>query len=90
MDGKIIEKAYREIPNFIIKLGQIFYDAVQEDDNFTSDMAKSILQVFYKCETEKDFEIADGMLIAICGYSFETLLQKIKEKDEEGFQWEWL
>ncbi len=88
MDKETINTAYEEITDFLNKLGETFYDAVQEDDNFTYDMAKGIIKVFNHCDTKEKFEIADAMLIAVCGYSFETLLERIKERDRNGYVWE--
>ncbi|MBD5534552.1 MAG: hypothetical protein HDQ99_02610 [Lachnospiraceae bacterium] len=89
MNKEILNKAYAEINNFRDKLGENFYDAIQEDDNSTYEMAKGIISVFSsQCNTKKDFDIADAMLMAICGYSFETLVERIKELDEMGYQWE--
>ena len=89
MNKETLNKAYAEIDNFRDKFGENFYDAIQEVDNSTYEMAKGIISVFSsQCSTKKDFEIADAMLMAICGYSFETLVERIKKLDEEGFQWE--
>lgn len=89
MNKEILNKAYAEIENFRDKLGENFYDAIQEDDNSTYEMAKGIISIFSsQCNTKNEFEIADAMLIAICGYSFETLVERIKKLDAEGYVWE--
>lgn len=82
-----LNNAYREIENFRDKLGETFYDAVQEDDNYTYEIAKSIIHVFNMCKTERDVEIADKMLIAICGYSIDTLLSRIEEREAIDYDW---
>lgn len=66
----------------IEKLADVTVDAIYEDDNNGYEMAKGILNTFADCETEKEFKIANDMLISICGYSIETLLTKIKEKEQ--------
>ena len=76
-----MNKAYREINDFRYKLGETFYEAFMEEDNSNYEIAKSIICVFDMCETERDVEFADKMLIAICGYSIETLINKIREKE---------
>lgn len=81
MNKDDLNKAYMEIENFRDKLGEVFYDAVQEDDNSTYEMAKSIIAVFDSCETERDFEIADKMLTAICGWCLQTLVDRIVSRD---------
>ena len=83
-----LNEAYREIENFRRKLGETFYDAVQEDDNYTYEMAKGIINVFYICKTERDIEIADKMLVAICGYCLDTLIDRIEERDAIDYYWE--
>lgn len=78
-----LNKAYIEIENFRDKLGEEFDDAYHEDDNNTYETAKSIIHVFDMCETKRDVEFADKMLIAICGYGIDSLLNRIIEKDRE-------
>ena len=51
-------------------------------------MAKGILNTFYECETDRDFQIANHMLMGICGYTAETLLERIEKRESEGFVWE--
>lgn len=88
MNKETLNQAYAEISNFRDKLGENFYDAIQEDDNSTYEMAIGIIDVFSsQCNTKKEFEIADAMLEAVCGYSFETLVERIKELDTEGYVW---
>lgn len=88
MNKEILNKAFEEIEDFADKLGENCYDAILEDDNTTYDIAKGIITVFSNfCNTEKEFEIADLMLIAVCGYGFETLVKRIKELYEEGYVW---
>lgn len=66
----------------IDKLADVTVDAIYEDDNNGYEMTKGILNTFADCETEKEFKIANDMLISICGYSIETLLSKMKEKEQ--------
>lgn len=89
MNKETLNSAYVDIINFRDKLGETFFDAVMEDDNTTYEMAKGIISVFSsQCNTKKEFEVANSMLIAVCGYSFETLVARIKERDEQGYTWE--
>ena len=87
MNRDSLDKAYVEIKNFRDKLGEIFYDAVQEEDNTTYEIAKGIISVFSSCETQKDFDIADSMLTAVCGWNFESFVERIKERDNSGYCW---
>lgn len=88
MNQNTLNEARTKISNFTDKLGENFFDAIMEEDNTTYEMAKSIINVFLECETERDFKIADDMLMAACGYSFQTLVERIEELDEDGYIWE--
>lgn len=88
MKNEMINAAYTEISNFRNKFGENLFAAIMEEDNTTREMAKGIISVFSNCTTKNDFEIADNMLMAICGYNFEELVERIKKLDEDGYQWE--
>lgn len=69
----------------IDKLADVTVPAIYEDNDnnrYGYEIAEDILNTFADCETEKEFKIANDMLISICGYSIETLLTKIKEKEQ--------
>lgn len=85
---EILNNAYMEIENFRSKFGETFNDAYQEDDNYTYEISKSIIGVFDMCETERDVEIADRMLIATCGYCLESLINRIEQRDNDDYEWE--
>lgn len=82
-----LNKAYREIECFRSKLGEVLYDAIQEDDNYIYEIARSVSLVFCRCKTDKEVEIADAMLIAICGYGIQTLISEIEERDANNYNW---
>lgn len=88
VNKEVINKATAEIENFRDKLGEIVLDAIMEDDNSSLDMARGILRTFATCNTQREFEIANDMLTGICGYSFETLVERIRELDREHHCWE--
>lgn len=88
MNKEAINTAYAEIGNFRDKLGETFFDAVMEDDNTTYEMTRGIIGTFGNCQTDREFEIADQMLSGICGYNFESLVERIKERDASGYAWE--
>ncbi len=88
MIKELINTACAEIENFSDKLGENVYDSMQEEDNSTYDMGIDIINIFSnQCTTERDFYLADSMLMAVCGYSFKTLVERIQELDELGFEW---
>jgi hypothetical protein len=84
----LLNNSYGEIDNFRDKLGETFFDTFMEDDNYTYEIAKGIINVFSCCKTESEVEIADKMLIAICGYCLETLINRIKARDKDDWCWE--
>lgn len=88
MNQKSFQIAREKITNFTDKLGENFFDAIMEDDNSTYDMGRGIVSAFSDCRTEREFEVANNMLMATCGYSFETLVERIEELDESGHLWE--
>ena len=62
-------------------LGNAFYEAFMEDDNTFYEIGRSMIRVFDMCETERDVEFADRMLIAVCGYGIKTLMNRIAGED---------
>lgn len=89
MNKETFKQAYDEIYNFREKLGEVVYDAINEEDNYPRDMAKYIIDTFHSCQTEREFNIADEMLTAICGWNFETLVERIRQRDADpDFYWE--
>lgn len=85
MEMNFIEGVINQIQDMddaVDKLADVTVDAIYEDDNSGYEMAKGILNTFADCETEKEYKIANDMLISICGYSIETLLSKMKEKEQ--------
>lgn len=88
MDKNTVYNAHEEITDFTDKFGEVFFDAIMEEDNSSYEMSKSIISVLDSCETEHDMEITDRMLIACCGYTFETLVDRIRERDSNGYLWE--
>lgn len=86
--SKMLNDAYVRIENFRDKLGEVFVDAFMEDDNSSYEISKSVIAVFDNCKTDREFEVADHMLTAVCGYGIETLISKIEELDANGHVWE--
>lgn len=87
MDKKELKRVASRTKDFIPKLGEVLYDAIQEDDNYTCDMAEGVINVINMCSTPEEFSIADAMLIAICGYSIETLVEEIKDRNKKHYHW---
>ena len=83
-----LQEKCQKIDNFTDKLGETFFDAIMEEDNSTYEMARSILRVLQGCETEEQYNIADSMVTAICGYCIDSLIDKIEERDADGYCWE--
>lgn len=71
--NNIIANAEKEIENFEDKLGENFYDAFQEDDNLTIDMARGILHAFSDCKTEREFPMTCvRKILLIISFSFQS------------------
>lgn len=83
-----MDEAYAEIENFRDKLGEMFLDIFNEEDNCTLEMAKGIIAAFEKCETQRDYDIANTMLRGICGFGLDHIIEEIRKRDTEGFVWE--
>ena len=82
-----IENAVEQIQSMdhaIEKLADVTIPAIYNNDNnrYGYEIAEDILNTFSDCETEKEFQIANDMLISICGYPIETLLSKMKEREQ--------
>ena len=83
-----IQKRLDSIENNRDKLGEMIYDCIQEDTNFTTEIGKYVMQDIMDCKTERELEIVNNVLISITGYSIETLIEKINKRDMEGYYWE--
>lgn len=73
-------QAIEQVDNLREELGNAIYDAFQEEDNYPHEIAKHVINTFFMCQTEQEFEIADSMLTAVCGWNFETLINKIQQQ----------
>ena len=82
------EKNSFQIDYFGEKLGETIFNAMTEDEFSSCDLGCKIYKIFDQCETEKEFEIANAMVIAFCGYSMNALIEKIQQQDKEDYQWE--
>lgn len=76
-----------EIQNFKDKLAETVLDAIMEDDNSCYEIARGIWRTFENCQTDREFEIAEQMLIAICGYSLESLIETLNKRDNNEYVW---
>lgn len=72
-----------KIEDFDEVLGNEIYEAFMEDDNYFHEIGRAIGSTFNACTTEREVELVDRMLAAICGWSINTLLNRIEGKDNE-------
>ena len=70
------------------KIGEMFVDEYASEDAGASQIGRMIMRTFRECKTKGEFVAANNILIATCGWSIESLLEKIKERDTEGYEWE--
>lgn len=85
---KDVQDELEKIDNIRDKLGETIYDCIQEDGNFTTDIGKSVLNCILDCNSQNDLDRMDEMLTAISGYSLDSVLNRIAERDESGYIWE--
>ena len=82
-----VKTKIHEIEDIKEKLGETIYDCFEEDDNFTCEIGKSVLSVIENCKTKAEFDSANNMLMALCGYSFNSILNNIEMRDKIGYLW---
>lgn len=76
--NRIKELNERDYGDFEEELGNAVFEAYMEDDNFMCDVGESVISTFNACKTEREMEIADRMLAAICGWGINTLIRRIE------------
>lgn len=84
---QLFNEAYEQIDDFADKLGEIIYDKMF-DENPTTEIGKYVFLTLKECKTDRDFKIANDMLSAICGWNLDSLIEMIRERDEEDYAWE--
>lgn len=76
------------IYNFTDKFGEMMYDKIDSSSNFSGIIGKYTIRAFSHCQTEREFQIADEVLTAICGWNFESLVELINKRDADpNFYW---
>lgn len=87
MDKNAINSASCDITELRNKIGETVWDFINEDDNSTYEIGKCVMAVFANCSSKKEFEAANNMLSAICGYNFESIVEEIKQRDSKCYIW---
>lgn len=82
-DIEIIYKSIIDIPQFENKLAENIFSAINKRDNDRKMVAKDVISVFLNCNTQSKFDVANNMLMSICGYDFRTLVEQIIESDND-------
>ena len=82
-DIEIIYKSIIDIPQFEYKLAENIFSAINKRDNNRKMVAKDVISVFLNCNTQSKFDVANNMLMSICGYDFRTLVEQIIESDND-------
>lgn len=89
MTREELDRVSSEIEDFRDKLGEVIVDALFDDENTSLDIVKSVLGCFDTCQTDREFEIAERMLTAVCSWNMDTLVNTIRERDNDpDFVWE--
>ncbi len=76
------DKMESEIDDFRDLLGEVVYDAFNEDDNSSYEIGRSLVRELRNASALQ-FDFADKMLIAITGYSLESHLERITDRIKE-------
>lgn len=50
-------------------------------------IGENLLFIFQNCETEKEYELANSVLEAICGEKIEKILEIVHERDKNNYEW---
>lgn len=62
------------------EIGKTVRCAFCEDDNFDEDIANSIYNGLLTCETERDLKMFERGIVALCGYSINTILSLTEKR----------
>lgn len=90
-DIEVIYKAIIDIPQFEDKLAESIFSAINKRDNNRKMVAKDVISVFLNCNTQSKFDVANNMLMSICGYDFRTLVEQIVKSDNaDNYEWKFL
>lgn len=84
---KIIDRI-NKIDDFNDKIGEIVYDEINDAGNSTYEIGRSLSYLIRSCETERELDLVDRAVVAICGWSIDTLIDMIEERDKENYVWE--
>lgn len=83
-----VKQHFNNVTSLSNKLGEITYYAVLEEDNFPEKIGEALESLISSCKLERDYDIINKVIVAICGYSIPTLLERIDECDKDR-DWEW-
>lgn len=78
MDKEKLNKAYMQIQNLEYEVGEAVWRATQEEINTHEEIGIGIICTLGQCNTKKEFDIADAIIVSVCGYGIDTLLNRIK------------
>lgn len=65
------------------QLGERVYNDILDDTLSVEDLGNAIYNVFKNCSSMEQFIAANNMLIAVCGYSVDSIIGQITECKEE-------
>lgn len=72
-----MEKALRKIKTIDNdKIGEVVWESVNEMDNSFSDIGFYLKDVLNICKSDRDFQMVNNAVIAITGYSIESIVEK--------------
>lgn len=70
------------------KIGEVIIEEFEDINNNATDIGHDVCRSFNECLTKEQFDSVNHMLIAITGSSIDTILDTVKQRDDQ--KWTWL
>ena len=82
-----IQNEINNIEYAVDKLGETI-NSFFEDVGTLYEMGKGFYNAFMDCQTQRELDIVEDLLIAICGNDLNSVINEIKERDKSGYAWD--
>ena len=77
MDKNVLKIRKRLEDYSLNEIGEKIWEFVSEDDNYSRDMAKGVLDVYNTIQTPEELKVAEKMFIAFTGEDMDNFLDWI-------------
>lgn len=64
----------------INELGEVLWDFLTEDSNYSRDMAKGVIDFFDSVKTVEEYSAAQAILIALTGSNLADILDEVERR----------